>query len=62
MVTNMSEEEQLYVIEQVEHLIKLAKVVGALASHGTQEEYDEAVVHLNNQKRRILSMDGIEIL
>lgn len=59
---DMSEEEQLYVIEQVEHLIKLAKCVGALASHGTEEEYNKAVVSLNVQKRRILSMDGIEIL
>ncbi|AHY25082.1 hypothetical protein AVV36_gp120 [Pectobacterium bacteriophage PM2] len=58
----MSDEEQYYVIEQLEILIKLAKAVGALASHGTEDEYCKAVVKLENQKRHILSMNGIEIL
>lgn len=56
----MSEEEKNYIIENVDKLIKLAKIVGALASHGTQEEYDEAVLILEKQRRQILSMDGIE--
>lgn len=59
---NMSDEEQHYVIEQIELLIKYAAASGALLALGQNEEYLKALVKLENQKRHILSMDGIEIL
>ncbi|QQG32332.1 hypothetical protein CkP1_0121 [Citrobacter phage CkP1] len=57
---NMSEEEKNYIIEQLDELISLAKHVADMSAFGTEDEYETANDNLQRQRKKILSMDGIE--
>lgn len=56
----MSDEEQCYIVEQIDELISLAKSTGVLAAIGTEAEFEEAAVKLEKKRKHILAMDGIE--
>lgn len=56
----MSDEEQCYIVEQIDKLIHLAKKVASLQPNGSQEDYEKAKVALEKQRKHILAMDGIE--
>ena len=56
----MSDEEQCYIVEQIDKLIKLAKHAGVMAAIGTEDEYTFAAEALQKQRKHILAMDGIE--
>lgn len=57
----MGEEEQAYVIEQLDKLIRLADDVTYHRMEGPHELYLEAVAALEKQRKHILAMDGIEL-
>lgn len=57
---NMSEEEKEYIIENIDELIRLARKAQFQRMEGPHEEADEANTALEKQRRKILSMDGIE--
>lgn len=57
----MSSEERDYIIEQVDKLIVLARIVGSLEHVGTEKEYDSYIAELKKQRLHLLSMDGIEL-
>lgn len=54
-------EEQERIIENLDELIKLAKLVSDYSAFGTEDQYEMANEALQAQRKRILAMDGIEL-
>lgn len=57
---NMSEEEKEYIIENIDELIRLSKKAGTASIVGSDDDYIAAIIALDKQRLKVLSMDGIE--
>lgn len=56
----MSDEEQCYIVEQIDKLIHLAVEAGSLQALGLSGEGKKAIEALEKQRKHVLAMDGIE--
>lgn len=56
----ISNEEQCYIVEQIDKLINLAQEVMYQRLEGPQKLFEEAEAALEKQRKHILAMDGIE--